>query len=1059
MALGGIKAKGYELGPVGLTVTLAGGVLAAELTELGLYGGNVSGRVGLDGAGEALTVEALVNIDKAGIGELAKASTPEGPPPVAGVLSGSLDLTAQGASPKALAESARGKLALDLGGVKVEDARAAKLTELKLAAELQGLDGPRSMDAQLVYNAERVEVAVSLAPMGEVLAGGPFPLDVKVSSKPVNLAYAGNVQLQPVPGLDGQFDLDVGSVGKLLSWLDQPLPEGQPDPGPLKLTASFTADGEKATLEEARIEGKALQATAKGSFDGTGEVKRVALQVESGVLDIDSYLPPPKAKPAEAAAPKQGPPPSPKDLLAGLSDEAIDLSALKQTEADVKVALGGIKVQGYELGAVGLTAKLSGGVLEAELTELGLYGGNVTGRVGLDGAGDALGVEALVNIDKAGIGEMAKAATPEGPAPVSGVLSGVLEFASRGASPRKLAEGAKGRLELDLAGVEVQDERAGALSELKLALELPGLEASPSLDAKLVYNGEPVSLDLDLAPIGQVLGGGAFPLEVKLASTHINAGYAGKAQQQPLPGLDGQFDLDIASVGQLLTWLDQPLPEGQPDPGPLKVAARFAADGAKSALEEASIDGKAFKARAVGSFDSSATPARFDAEVTVDELDLNAYLPPPKEGQAQEKPAEAQAAPAQQGWSEEPLDLAGLRQANGAVKIKTGPVKYLDLTIERSSAALTMENGVARITLHELALAGGLVTAAAMLDGSGEAAALEYQAKVDKIQAKPFLETFSGISWLIGTGNFEAKGKARGRNQKEIVSTLNGDGRFQFLDGAIEGINVAETLRNAGTLGVGDTAGEVPRTDFTELSGSFAITNGLLDNQDLQMLAPLIRLNGAGQVPLPPQTVDYLLKAELVASLEGQGGEGADALSGLPIPIHLTGPWSNVGYEIDWKTVFEEAAKDPERLARMPGELSAKAKDFGVDLPLAGAAGAGAAGLLEKIPGDKDEAVGKALEQGEGLGKLLEGVPGMPGAKKEEGEDTATAPADQAPSPTDALKTLIQPGTEQPAAQAPAAETPAAEAPAEGEEGAKEKGTEENALEGAGKAIKGLFGD
>ncbi len=67
------------------------------------------------------------------------------------------------------------------------------------------------------------------------------------------------------------------------------------------------------------------------------------------------------------------------------------------------------------------------------------------------------------------------------------------------------------------------------------------------------------------------------------------------------------------------------------------------------------------------------------------------------------------------------------------------------------------------------------------------------------------------------------------------------------------------------------------------------------------------------------------------------------------------------------------------------------------------------------------------------------------GAKKEEGEDTATAPADQAPSPTDALKTLIQPGTEQPAA--------------EGEEGAKEKGTEEKALEGAGKAIKGLFGD
>ena len=53
----------------------------------------------------------------------------------------------------------------------------------------------------------------------------------------------------------------------------------------------------------------------------------------------------------------------------------------------------------------------------------------------------------------------------------------------------------------------------------------------------------------------------------------------------------------------------------------------------------------------------------------------------------------------------------------------------------------------------------------------------------------------------------------------------------------------------------------------------------------------------------------------------------------MPIPIKVKGPWSNVGYGVDWKSVFSKAMLDPERLKNMPTDLRESAKGFGVDLP------------------------------------------------------------------------------------------------------------------------------
>ncbi len=1001
IAIGGIKAAGYEVGEIAFNAKMTGGKLAADLTRLALYGGGVTGKLALDASGEALGLESDFAVDKVDLGKLAAVGV-AGEPPVAGIASGSLTAKASGASPRALVQGLQGGLRFQLGKIDVKTAAAAALSGVDITLDLPGIANPPSLKGQLVYNKQQVALDVGLDPLDKVLAGETFNLKANLVSKLLEVSYDGLVQQQPLPGLDGRFDLDSPSVGKLAAWLGQPLDKSQPDPGPLKVAAVLKAEGQKVELQEARIQGKALDAVASGSVDIGGDVKKIALDVKAGKLDIDAYLPrPEKMNGAAATAPaatdmaaKAGNP------LQAISDEPIDLAALQGTEADAKVALAGLRVQGFELGQTDVNVGLKGGKLVLDIPGIALYSGGISGRVDLDGSGDDLDLAADLKVASLAVGALAQAAGVE-PAPLSGVVTANLKARARGKSPRALVQALSAELGLQLANAKLAALPDAEIGQLDGSLSMPAMAQPTKGTVKLTLNGQPLDLGIDVNSPNKALAGETFDLKLAVTSALLKANVDGAVQQQPVPGLNGEVAVDVTSVGELAAWLGQPLPEGQPDPGPVMVRASLTADGAKVALKEATLAGResggkpAAKARASGSFDGSGEIVRFDGKLDVERLDLNAYLPPPKE-QAEKPSAAAKAPAAQEGWSEEPIDASALRQAMGGISVTTGEVLYRNLQIQKAVADVKLDGGVLNVTVNELLLSPGRMTAAAVLDGSGKDVGLSYNADISGVESKPFLNSFAGIDWLSGKLNLQTKGVARGINQKQIVSSLNGDGAVEFLDGAIEGFDLPGTLRKAGQLGMAAKDEERPKTDFTELSGTFTVTDGLVQNRDLKMLSPLVRLSGAGDVPLPPRTVDYTLEAKLVASLEGQGGQ--EALAGIPIPVHVHGPWSGLAYDIDWASVFTKAALDPSRVANMPADMKDAAKNLGVALPgLGGEAG------TEGLGG----AVGGALE-------------GVLGGKKTDGETESGA--DQG---VPVLKNLLGGGAQQPAAPAPAPEEPA----------------------------------
>lgn len=191
------------------------------------------------------------------------------------------------------------------------------------------------------------------------------------------------------------------------------------------------------------------------------------------------------------------------------------------------------------------------------------------------------------------------------------------------------------------------------------------------------------------------------------------------------------------------------------------------------------------------------------------------------------------------------------------------------------------------------------------------------------------------MNWLSGKANVTLDITGTGTSQLQLVESVNGKASVKFSDGAIVGFNLAGAIRQIqqGKLPNLQTSSS-EKTDFSELNGTFNIINGVAQNQDLQLISPLLRVTGAGNIHLAPRTIDYTVKPKLVASLEGQQGNAA--LSGLEIPVQITGSWDKPKYEPDLKGVLADPDKAVGAIKEAAKKFKGKNTDEIVDSLLGG---------------------------------------------------------------------------------------------------------------------------
>ncbi|WP_158090172.1 AsmA family protein [Kiloniella majae] len=501
---------------------------------------------------------------------------------------------------------------------------------------------------------------------------------------------------------------------------------------------------------------------------------------------------------------------------------------------------------------------------------------------------------------------------------------------------------------IDLASGAKEDIEA-----LNLEISLEALNEPLSLDGRLDWKAETINLKADVANLESLMNGGSTALEASVNSSPVNFSFNGTAQQASAFALAGALDLDVPSVKGLTDWVGAPIERQSEETfGPLSVKGQLDLNGSVVAFDDVSLAFDALTAQGALKIDSSGSVPNIVAALSTGVLDITPYLPPETSG-GQDASSEStsdgggavQNAGADQGWSDEAIDFSGLKSVNADLALKSEGVKIRKITIGVSELGILLQGGKLTADLKQLALYDGQARGKVVLDSSKATPTTAINFDLSGVQAEPLLSDSADFEKLLGTLSSKANLTTQGASQKAMVSNLNGTGDFIFQDGAVKGVNIPGLIRNVSLDALQNSFDEAQSTDFAELSGTYTIQQGVVNNQDLSMIAPLFRLSGKGTVPMPPKTLDYRLEPKLVGDLEGQGGDSG--AKGLAVPLLITGSWSDPKVAPDLAGALTDQLKDPSAL--IEGVTSGEG---GVKLPLGDGDDAG--GVEEVIEKPKE---------------------------------------------------------------------------------------------------------
>jgi len=484
--------------------------------------------------------------------------------------------------------------------------------------------------------------------------------------------------------------------------------------------------------------------------------------------------------------------------------------------------------------------------------------------------------------------------------------------AGGGTAPRQLSLGDV-RLEDGLVTyVDARTGRTFEVSGIDMKVSLPDIDSPAAVSGSLVWNEQTLSLVANSEALRGLMTGKTTPVSISLESKVVNLAYQGNVTNTEPASIDGTIDLDVPSIRALAAWAGSPIEAAGGGLELLKIEGKIAATPTKFAFTDALIALDDIAAKGDLTADIGGAKPYLKGRLDIDRIDANAYLPPPAEAPASAPAASSttttgQAAPAD--WSDAPIDLSGLKAANVDFALTVGEILVRKIKIGRSAVTTSLKDGLLVLDLSEINLYGGAGKGKVTVDGRGAVPAVENSFSLEAIQAQPLLTDAAEFDRLEGTGAINVSIVAKGRSQREMVQALNGSGAFKFVDGAVRGLNLGAMMRNVGSAFLDQSARETQKTDFAELSGTFKIESGILRNDDLILVNPLLRVTGAGTADVPKRTVNYRIEPKIVGSLEGQGA--TSEAKGVAVPVIVEGPWDNLTYRPDLAGMVTDIAKDP----------------------------------------------------------------------------------------------------------------------------------------------------
>lgn len=527
-------------------------------------------------------------------------------------------------------------------------------------------------------------------------------------------------------------------------------------------------------------------------------------------------------------------------------------------------------------------------------------------------------IEAMLQVEKADV-RLAKSQ-----ARLDGV---VLDLNGKGVGPLTYLESRlETVLEADWAAERYQ------LPRLSLSADLKGL---PEVDGTLSVSSS-AAVDADLAAGTATISDLVFASDPVRATGRVDVG-----------GLDsgelvasGPIEIAAFDPRELADRLGMTVPEMRSDEalrafaltGQIDVTpARAMLNDLRITLDDNELTGHA-------GIDNLET-GRLFARLQGGDLDVNPYLAPKAAGDkaAGETGGGDSSGGSAQGQAaaknaEIELPVETLRGLNLDARLQLASLRYEDYRLTSPVVHLTAAGGQLQLAELTANAFDGAINASGGLDVRGEVPSYAGKGRVQGVSLQPLLTAVMDEDRLLGRGDVGFDVTTQGKRVDQLKSGLDGTADFALRDGKVKGFDIGYLLRRAQARLEGQTEPEPEElsTDFTAITGTAAIRNGVVRNDDLAGSSPLLRVAGKGEVDLPREQIDYGLTVTVVNTATGQGGKDLERLKQVPVPIRIQGSFADPSISLDLESLAKEAVKG-EVKERVEEEIDKRLKDKGGD--------------------------------------------------------------------------------------------------------------------------------
>lgn len=290
--------------------------------------------------------------------------------------------------------------------------------------------------------------------------------------------------------------------------------------------------------------------------------------------------------------------------------------------------------------------------------------------------------------------------------------------------------------------------------------------------------------------------------------------------------------------------------------------------------------------------------------LAVDKINLDHYLP--IDGNEIDGRGDVNTAPA---GGNELLPVEPLRRLDLEGEVTAGQLTLARVETQNVVLPILVRDGRIEVKEAKAELYSGSFFSTISLDVQSEEPLLTVAANLNGLQAEPFLQDFLHEDTpLTGIANINIDVLSRGNTSQQLLERANGAISSRFTDGMVKGIDIAAELRRASRFLSGQALTDANRsvsTEFSELSASAVVADGVLQSDDLVFTSPFLQLSGQGGVNLAKRSVDYLLHILLTDSPQLQQDAELSELAGIELSVPVRGQFNDLS--VDFKTLLVNA--------------------------------------------------------------------------------------------------------------------------------------------------------